>query len=445
MDMSVISTPTVSTQQLNVQSQQASTKANGTAPFQQQLNQYVNQNTAEQSTVTTPVSNEAQVVAEEVQTENLTLTVEQLIAIVEGLIEKVDELIDAPLTEEDANALEEMSMQLLAVLQLLTVDNQTIKDLIEQFTQLTSSSSTPLAETKVNNDLLFKLQDQLLVLQQALKDGDFKVLQGQQPEQVLSQVVSKLNKLLDAAKENSKGQLIQQLADQANGDNDIQVESLKSSTFDQLKHLAKQGEYGQLSNQTSQTPVTPIANQQIETTTAASLQGTVPFSAQLSETVSMFKGQASQAPAFTTVNQFADTVKTIVLQKFDLTQLTNGLSQARITLTPESLGSVDIRLSMHNGVLTAVFSAETAMAKDALENQMAVLRGALAAQGITVERMEVTEASFNEELEWQQQRQNQTNSDSEKNDESDESFEEQLEANVVNQELGFGRAVNEMI
>ena len=444
MDMAAISTPTVSTQQVNVQSQQAASKANGAAPFQDQLNQLVNQTKGDDSAVTTPVSTENQVVVEEVASENVTLTAEQLTALIEGLIEKIDELIDAPVSEEDTHALEEMSMQLLAILQLFTVDNQSIKDLINQYTTLTTSSNTQVSEIKVSNELLYKLQDQLLVLQQVIKEGNFKAVQGQQPEQIMSQIVSKFDKLIDSTKENSKAQLIQQLTNQAESEHSIQVDSLKVSTFDQLKHLAKQGEYGQLSNQASQTPVTAVVNQQIDTVTAANLQGTVPFSAQLSETVSMLKGQ-SQSSAFTTVNQFADTVKTMVLQKFDLAQLTNSISQARITLNPESLGSVDIKLSMNNGVLTAIFSAETLMAKDALENQMSVLRGTLAAQGITVERMEVTEASFNEELEWQQQRQNQSDAESEKNEEHDESFEEQLEANVVSQELGFGRAVNETI
>lgn len=446
MDMlSVTPASTVSSQQMtSKQSQaQATSKANGTAPFQQQLNQYVNQTGSGKSTVANEASIEGPVVIEEVPTENLTLNAEQLVALIEGLIEKIEELIDVPISDEDASALDEMSMQLLAVLQLLSVDNQSVKDLIDQFTTINSSTDLQLSENQVNNSLLFKLQEQLLMLQQTLKDGHFKVIQGQQPEQVLSQVVESLNKLLDVAKENGKGQLIKQLTNQANGDVDVIVNSLTNQTLEQLKQLAKQGEYVQLANQTSQTAevAIPVVNQQVDSIPVVNLQGTVPFSAQLTEAVSVVKGQSQ----ITTVNQFAETVKTMVVQKFDITQLTNGMSQARITLNPESLGSVDIKLTMQNGVLTAIFSTETAMAKDALENQMSVLRGALATQGITVERMEVTQASFNDELQWQQQRQNQTNPDTREDEENDESFEEQLEANVVNQELGFGRAVNETI
>ncbi|MDF2924721.1 MAG: flagellar hook-length control protein FliK [Paenibacillaceae bacterium] len=73
-------------------------------------------------------------------------------------------------------------------------------------------------------------------------------------------------------------------------------------------------------------------------------------------------------------------------------QTGNGLTEARLTLTPESLGQVDVKISMQNGQLVAHFAAQTAMGKDALEAQMAQLRTTLQNQGIQVERIEVTQS-----------------------------------------------------
>ncbi|OWR27847.1 hypothetical protein CDO73_20270 [Saccharibacillus sp. O23] len=70
-----------------------------------------------------------------------------------------------------------------------------------------------------------------------------------------------------------------------------------------------------------------------------------------------------------------------------------GFTEAKISLTPDHLGKVDIRLTMHAGQLVAHFVTEHAMAKDMLEQQMVQLRGTLQSQGITVERLEVTQSS----------------------------------------------------
>lgn len=70
-----------------------------------------------------------------------------------------------------------------------------------------------------------------------------------------------------------------------------------------------------------------------------------------------------------------------------------GFTEAKISLTPDHLGKVDIRLTMHAGQLVAHFVTEHAMAKDMLEQQMIQLRGTLQNQGITVERIEVTQSS----------------------------------------------------
>lgn len=89
--------------------------------------------------------------------------------------------------------------------------------------------------------------------------------------------------------------------------------------------------------------------------------------------------------------QLAEDISKFMLNKLRV-QTGNGLTEARLSLTPEALGHVDVRLTLHNGQLVAQFAAQTAMGKDALESQLAQLRNILQTQGIQVEKIEVAQS-----------------------------------------------------
>lgn len=89
------------------------------------------------------------------------------------------------------------------------------------------------------------------------------------------------------------------------------------------------------------------------------------------------------------VDQFVQEMNKFVFRSFQITQL-NGVSEAKISLVPEHLGQVDIKLTMHNGHLTATLVAETMMGREVLEQQLGQLRAVLQGQGIQVEKLEVT-------------------------------------------------------
>ena len=65
-----------------------------------------------------------------------------------------------------------------------------------------------------------------------------------------------------------------------------------------------------------------------------------------------------------------------------------------LQLNPESLGRVDLTVASKNGVLTASFTAENQIAKEAIESQIQVLKDNLNNQGVKVEAIEVTVAEF---------------------------------------------------
>ncbi len=104
--------------------------------------------------------------------------------------------------------------------------------------------------------------------------------------------------------------------------------------------------------------------------------------------------------------QFAAEMGRFILKNMKITQL-KGLSEAKISLVPEHLGQVDVRISIHNGQIVAQFMTETLLGKETIENQLAQLRTALQNQGLQVDRLEVSQNSISSSL-FQDQRQQQS-------------------------------------
>lgn len=101
---------------------------------------------------------------------------------------------------------------------------------------------------------------------------------------------------------------------------------------------------------------------------------------------------AAAPPPVMNAQNFSQEMGKFIVSKFDIQQL-NGVSEAKIILNPEHLGQVDVKISIQDGQLIAQFVTEKHGAKDMLEQQMAQLRSALQAQGLQVEKLEVTQSS----------------------------------------------------
>ena len=101
-------------------------------------------------------------------------------------------------------------------------------------------------------------------------------------------------------------------------------------------------------------------------------------------------GAPVQASNPVPVEKFAQEMTGFVVNKLDIVKL-QGISEATISLTPEHLGQVDVKISLHNGQVVAQFVTEHAFAKQSLEQQMMQLRSALESQGLQVDKLEVTQ------------------------------------------------------
>jgi len=160
------------------------------------------------------------------------------------------------------------------------------------------------------------------------------------------------------------------------------------------------------------------------------------------------KAEAPPVP----VEQFAKTMESLIVKQFRVTNV-NGQTEARLSLTPEHLGQVHVKISMHNGQLMAMFVADSAAAKELLENQMVQLRSALQSQGLQVEKLEVAQSSVHSNFfqdrgnqhgrEQGGSRQNKAKGESAGDNVSfDTDLAQTTLEQAVNQTLGYGRGIS---
>lgn len=114
---------------------------------------------------------------------------------------------------------------------------------------------------------------------------------------------------------------------------------------------------------------------------------------------------------------FSPQTRNIMNQIMDFmkVQVHTEMTEVQLQLQPESLGTLNVRVSAKEGVVTAQFAAETENVKAVLESQVIQLKETFAQQGIKVEAIEVTLASheFERNLEQGKERE-QTSEDGKK-------------------------------
>lgn len=86
---------------------------------------------------------------------------------------------------------------------------------------------------------------------------------------------------------------------------------------------------------------------------------------------------------------FQKDMNEFLIRQIQMTRFPNGASEARIKLFPENLGNIEVKLSIHQGVVTAQFIADSHAGKELLESHLAGLRNSFIQQGLQVEKIEV--------------------------------------------------------
>jgi flagellar hook-length control protein FliK len=170
-----------------------------------------------------------------------------------------------------------------------------------------------------------------------------------------------------------------------------------------------------------------------------------------SDSPTILTGQSANVPVKVPVEQFAEQMGKYLVKQFVLSQ-GNGVTEAKISLHPEHLGQLDIKLMIQNGTLTAKFIAENVVARDLLETQLAQLRTTLINQGLQVEKMEVVQQSTTTAASFFQQHQHQQGSGGQSGQgqhrgsgnlyQEAAEFEAELERTAYLREIGYGNAIN---
>ncbi|CAN7520001.1 flagellar hook-length control protein FliK [Paenibacillus sp. LjRoot56] len=158
------------------------------------------------------------------------------------------------------------------------------------------------------------------------------------------------------------------------------------------------------SNDTSEPTIGPLVDLPIETTTGTNTIVTI-GDLQKSQHVTS-AADKTPVPVLTAAN-FTDEMTAHVLKNMKIT-MSEGFSEAKLSLFPKNLGHVDVKISMHDGQLFAQFAADTLAGKQMLESQLPQLRQALLTQGLQVEKLEVTQSQNMSSNMFQEQRQPQT-------------------------------------
>lgn len=433
-------------------SSQASKSINVTG-FNQVLINIISAETIEATASAQPVNLVANVVQTEVVAAEGTAvepTVTDLMAVIDGLIEQLQGTVseDGVLPVEDEQAIKDLEAaldQMTALLALLGVPVTIVQPTTTSIPEETGSEAVDL--NVIVENLKSNLQDTLIQLEGLLQQGSLKQVQQQEPTVFVAQQLQALTALLNGESvEANKSQTKSNAANQQLfvAQNAPQEEA---STF--LHRLAQQ-----VVNPSLLTSVTVAGEQSMdsdETQTAPEPISWNQFTASSSDSLKTLTPEIAKtaATSYVVADEFAESMSGLIVQKFDLSTV-DGVSEAKIMLFPEHLGQVDVRISMQNGILTAVFQTDTAMAKDMLDNQMAQLRSALQAQGLMVDKLEVTQGQNAAQLSQQQQGQGSGQQQFTNNRQSfkgqNGSNDSLIETEVIEQAavlgLGYGRGIN---
>lgn len=158
------------------------------------------------------------------------------------------------------------------------------------------------------------------------------------------------------------------------------------------------------STSVSETPTRPLVELPIEANTTTNTVVTI-GDLQKAQQVSI-TAEKTPVPVLTAAN-FTEEMTAHVLKNMKIT-MSEGFSEAKLSLFPKNLGHVDVKISMHDGQLFAQFAADSLAGKQMLESQLPQLRQALLTQGLQVEKLEVTQSQNMSSNMFQEQRQQQT-------------------------------------
>ncbi|XEC97112.1 flagellar hook-length control protein FliK [Paenibacillus tarimensis] len=384
----------------------------------------------------------------------------------EVMLQAIQELEHSDIDETDLKQMEQILGQLNALLvsstaplqdeALATTQNQgddnlqaeqsrpVLKELLQQLTAVVSSSAAKHAEhplTPVVLQQLNALKHEILVNTAATSRPVKKLMEAVelsgakiQFDSPVQTVHSHLQKLNHSA--NHVHLLMSLVSPETSGDTGSDLQLLQDAAKQTATDLRpQQGASGQTSVELRPQLDTPSDEAFVHSLTNAQEHSRVSVPAKL----------VVDQPV--PVQEFAETMGNLFVKQLKLSNV-NGISEAKLSLFPEQLGQVDVRITVHNGQVTALFMTESGLAKEMLDNQIAQLRSALQQQGLQVDKLEVAQSGIHSQLfkdgrhSGQGGRQYSEQNRSGAGGAIEGEFETELIEQAVNSELGYGRGIN---
>ncbi|MCF6093834.1 flagellar hook-length control protein FliK [Microaerobacter geothermalis] len=312
-----------------------------------------------------------------------------------NLLLKNIELFVNQATQDDWGKLDDLISQILQVMNLISENQAEIESPAGQFTmnQLLAKQNTMLIPTNQSIVDKYPLMDG--ALNRGVSGQSSFLTGGGSPKEFQDMIV----KLMILEKELQKAPLLQipnGLPDQ-----------LKTLLEKMTKSLENQGNQFQptFGKWSIQQPMKSTIQNQIvlpenglvgnegqkegkNTTKISSLQLENPFALQSPINQKLMNQILVPNKMVINSQQFAKEMENFMIKDMKIFKL-NGFSEAKISLHPEELGQVNVKIITKNGQLITQFYTETTQGRDLIENNLFQLRMALSQQGIQVDRMEV--------------------------------------------------------
>lgn len=346
--------------------------------------------------------------------EHMTGAGEELLADDPELAALVDELINAELADEQMAHLLAGFAQILAVFSQKT-DTPEINQLVEQITRM--SQQYAHGAVAVDTNMQERLLAEWALLLNQMPDGEKRSamrqliqlfadldIKSQAPDSQLRPTL--ISGRETAAKNDSNLLIIQQTVPESHTKEKTQTtppSPAQSGAHVTQSHtvntrdatgpmqndvvLPKLQQHPRLGTQVTRVDAVVASGGELtETVGHRSETATNPVATTVSANSSTHAGSARSIAWM--AGSFTESLQQHIVRHLQVNH--NGVSQARLSLYPEHLGQVDVRISSHNSVLTAHLVADTWLAKELLDGQLDQLRLALQNQGMQVNKLEVS-------------------------------------------------------
>ncbi|MFB4167494.1 flagellar hook-length control protein FliK [Virgibacillus sp. JSM 102003] len=386
---------------------------------------------------------------------NSAVSKDEATLIIEQAFDKISSGKNGPLSKDEAMQILEDTISSIE----MVGEGGTLKAQVMQMLEGAVEKLTSLlnGKTEVKAASLFAFIDQSPILSDKNLQKQFEALFAK-AEKLLSQVTDlksaskaspALLKVLEQwtaleKKQNtSQTMILQDLPKSSSKEQAVWKELLQS--FQKRNQLASKSQYNSDAKVTSndvtkwlqhtvgsQTNSDKVSGQQ-----STSLTSSVPLSKVEQYVIHMNQNQDAKPVDKQLMEQFQRVMKT---SKFLTMQ--NGTSQLNITLRPENLGDMMVKLTQMNGEMTVKIMVSSQAAKEMLESNMYQLKNMFSPQQVVVEKQEVSSQQAQTNLSEQEEEQNkggneQGQSDHSEQDEHQEEgdFETQFQNILMNEKV----------